>query len=228
MKALFKKGDLIKDHSLYLYVIKIDDVKSESNRILNKLKERTWLSEIEDETLVNSFRSRADKTSSLFETKMNEKSDDFDDFLTFIGEKIITINSNETIEDEKDFKALPLPELFKMKAEGNPGFDFFNEDKKKCFLIYGEGKFIKGKTAYNNAAKQVCSFLKEDYVNQEWAELMHFANPKSGSNPYKEFSIGFSFPKGMKYDDIFNNLKSNKYVNELLTKYTVYAIGVEI
>lgn len=234
MRAIYSKQKIIKEHNIQFYVVKIDDVKLESNRILNVLKDRTWLSEINDKTLTNSFLNRANRTSELFEDRLNSLSS-LDDYLTAVGEKIVTINANETIEDECKCRALPLPDMWKFKRDGNPGFDFFNENTTKFYLIYGEGKFVEGKTPYNNAASQVVNFISIGHDIDELPEVKEFIDENTKNNCakkdfFREFSIAFSIPKKKErdYEEIYNNLKSNKHVLDLLENFNIYAVGVEL
>ena len=98
------------------YIIRIEDLKKESEKIIVKMKNMTWLNNIESGLIREAYMSRALKTSLSFEEKVNsELCDDLDELLVVIGEKAVTINSTELIEQEKQYPSVVLPELWKMK-----------------------------------------------------------------------------------------------------------------
>lgn len=77
------------------------------------------------------------------------------------GEKMVSEISRRSLVEDFHYWNMPLAELFKQKADGNPGFDFHTITPINDIIMFGEAKYVAGKTAYNSAMNQIGDFIFE-------------------------------------------------------------------
>lgn len=71
------------------------------------------------------------------------------------GEKLVSEVSRRTLVEDYRYWNMPIAELFKQKADGNPGFDFHTVTPDGNLLMFGEAKYVAKTNAYNSVLKQI-------------------------------------------------------------------------
>lgn len=159
--------------------------------ILNTLSSMCWISQMSD-VLKQAYHVRAQAT-------IDKLNDDFtngtvSEIISNTGEYIVSELTRSSIVNELNYMDIPLGELFKQKATGNPGFDIFTVNTNEQ-ILFGEAKYVANSNAYNNAIKQINRFITEKRDQTDLPDLVQFniANAISNaSNGDRGFIAGFS------------------------------------
>lgn len=210
---------------IFLFVESFKDNERVS-KVRDSLADDSWVSKLSD-SLKQSYEKRIEITLKDFDSKIKDKKEDA--LLSYIGEKIVTICANNAIDEELHYQKLPLGEVFKSRASGNGGFDYFNEDLSKYILIFGEGKYVNGVNAYNKAFCQISDFINEGKDVIDIGDLANLVDQQTIDNFVNEkmFSAGFSvYSAEDKIDEIIKNIKENDYFVNLVSKYDLIIVGV--
>lgn len=162
--------------------------------ILNTLSSMCWISQMSD-VLKQAYHVRAQAT-------IDKLNDDFtngtvSEIISNTGEYIVSELTRSSIVNELDYMDIPLGELFKQKASGNPGFDIFTVNKNEQ-ILFGEAKYVANVNAYNNAMEQINRFIEEKRDLSDIIDLEHFniGNAiRNASNGNRGFIAGFSSTK---------------------------------
>ena len=147
-----------------------NDLKITLGYILTTLSSMCWIGQM-SEVLREGYRIRAqstiDKLSSDFNNGMNTG------IISSTGEYIVSELTRSSIVNELDYMDIPLGELFKQKASGNPGLDIFTVNKNEQ-ILFGEAKYVANVNAYNNAMEQINRFIEEKRDLSDIIDLEHF------------------------------------------------------
>ena len=220
--------DLQKNHEksiVKLYVVEIKDLKNAINKTYEVIKDTGWVDKLTDLALKKSFAERAQKTiAALYDcfheaTKLNKS----------IGEYLVSITSKEVIVHELKYKDIPLGEVIGKRTTGNGGFDYYSENPTEKYIIFGEAKYRKGKSAYKEALNQIITFIEKEKDIEDYADIIHFVESASGENliqGIKAFSGGFSLTD--KEAISFDTIEQNERYKELLKYKELILIGVKI
>ena len=164
------KINKIIEPNVRLIRVQPNDLKITLGYILTTLSSMCWISQM-SEILRESFRIRAqgtiDKLSSDFNNGMNTG------IISSTGEYIVSELTRSSIVNELDYMDIPLGELFKQKASGNPGFDIFTVNKNEQ-ILFGEAKYVANVNAYNKAMEQINRFIEEKRDLSDIIDLEHF------------------------------------------------------
>lgn len=147
------------------------------------------------------------------------------------GEKMVSEISRRTLVEDFQYWDMPIAELFKQKADGNPGFDFHTITPINDVLMFGEAKYVTGKTAYNSAMNQIGRFITEGKDMRDLAEVSHFMPSEvplnNIVNNIKGYIAAFSI-HGEKDQDIISKITSHNNYDMLSNYYQFIAIGVDL
>lgn len=185
------KINKIIDPNVRLIRVQPNDLKITLGDILTTLSSICWISQM-SEVLREGYRTRAqstiDKLSSDFNNGMNTG------VINSTGEYVVSELTRSSIVNELNYMDIPLGELFKQKATGNPGFDIFTVNKNEQ-ILFGEAKYVANQNAYDSAMGQINRFIVERRDQSDLPDLFHFniGNAiKNASNGNRGFIAGFS------------------------------------
>lgn len=188
------KINKIIEPNVRLIRVQPNDLKITLGYILTTLSSMCWIGQM-SEVLREGYRIRAqstiDKLSCDFNNGMNTG------IISSTGEYIVSELTRSSIVNELDYMDIPLGELFKQKASGNPGFDIFTVNKNEQ-ILFGEAKYVANANAYNNAMEQINRFIEEKRDLSDIIDLEHFniGNAiRNASNGNRGFIAGFSSTK---------------------------------
>jgi hypothetical protein len=216
----------IEEHITFIR-IKPTDIGLTLKEIFISLSDLSWINDFDKSYIQEAFRIRAEPTVENLKNKL--LNGDNDSITESSGETVVSELARKSVVSELDYLDIPLAELFKQKKDGNPGFDFFTENKSEI-ILFGEAKYLTGKNAYNNTFKQIVRFEKEQRDISDLNDI-HFFCSDSGmentNNGLKGYIGAFS-SIAMTTDDLIANIKANEYFKEV-SKYTeVICIAVDI
>lgn len=195
--------------------VEVDDPLISLRTIFMSLIDTSWINHFfpKNDWIHKSVLSRAMPTIELI-----RKSFDYGDNPTVnkdTGEKMVSEISRKTLVDDFRHWAMPIAELFKQKVDGNPGFDFHTVLLESDLLMFGEAKYVKDKTPYNNAMRQISDFIDEEKDMKDLLEISHFMPSKI---PLENANIGI---KG--YVAAFStNGKSDEYIIDKVVNHENY------
>lgn len=209
---------------LYIHV-KIVDIKKRAQIIKNDFLDMSWINKLDIATKI-AYEKRANATISkliknILDKVENKITEEF-------GEVLVSTSAKDTLCTNCNHKKIPLAELWKEKASGNPGFDFHTETPTKL-IAFGEAKYRNQSNAYSKAFEQIDDFIKNEKDLKELSDLKNFVGDKALSNinlNLKAFVAAFSIYS--KNDNlIIDNIMKNQYIKNLLYYPELYLIGVE-
>lgn len=224
--SLFKEETINGKKATFLFV---ESYKKEERieKVRNALSDNSWIASVSP-YLKASYEDRLTITLNAFDTEIEKAPTD--EILSYIGERIVTLCSCDAIEDQLHFRKLPLGEIFKSRADGNGGFDYYNENITDFYIVFGEGKFVDEINAYGRALSQVKDFIDAKKDSTDLPDLQGLVDPesiKNFSDGKKTFSAGFSFfSKKEKISAIIENIKKNSDFIELIGQYDLIVVGV--
>ena len=194
--------------------------------ILNTLSSMCWISQMSD-VLKQAYHVRAQAT-------IDKLNDDFtngtvSEIISNTGEYIVSELTRSSIVNELDYMDIPLSELFKQKATGNPGFDIFTVNTNEQ-ILFGEAKYVANSNAYNNAIKQINRFITEKRDQTDLPDLVQFniANAISNaSNGDRGFIAGFSSTT-ISDGNLEQNIKDNTAYKALPKDKEIICVAVDV
>ena len=211
--------------------INVTDKLTSLQNIFKSLIDLSWIDSFfsNDEWLKESMQERSLIT-------IRKISEDFDhgqnpSIKKETGEKMISEISRRTLIEDFDYWAMPIAELFKQKADGNPGFDFHTMIIEDEVLMFGEAKYITGYTAYNSAMNQIGTFIDQRKDIRDLAEVAYFmpnSNPLNKAvNNIKGYVAAFS-TNGQSDEYIIPKVIHHRNYNKLSQYYRFIAIAIDI
>ena len=214
----------------YSYFIRVSPENFEVTikEILLELSNFSWLAKINKDYLKVAMEHRANSTCEYLKTAFYDNQNT--PLLTSAGEYIVSSLSKRSIVEELNHLDIPLAELLGRKKVGNPGFDFFTEDLDENQISCGEAKFENGKNAYNSTMKQIRNFIIDKKYCDDIPLLQALASENSlykMSTDKIGVSAGFSSTNIMD-DNLIEDIIANKYFRELVKKYKVILVAVNM
>jgi hypothetical protein len=128
--------------------VKPNDLSLTLKELFLSLSNLSWLDTFDKDYLKASFEQRAKITLDNLKNKLLKG--DQDEITSNTGETIVSELARQSIIEKMDYLDIPLGEFLKQKKDGNPGFDFFTENKSEI-ILYGEAKYISRTNGYGKA-----------------------------------------------------------------------------
>lgn len=207
--------------------LKPNDLSITLNEIFLSLSNLSWLDNFDADYLKSSYEKRARITLDNLRKKL--LSGDTDELTTNTGEIVVSELARKSIIETLDYSDIPLAELFKQKKDGNPGFDFFTENKEEI-ILFGEAKYIARTNGYGRAFSQIADFIKEGKDISDFVDIERFCsenslvNSNSGS---KGYIAAFSSTE-MDTETLIDNIKSNANFKELTKHKEIICVAVDV
>lgn len=147
------------------------------------------------------------------------------------GEKLVSEISRRSLVEDFKYWDIPLAELFKQKADGNPGFDFHTITPINDIIMFGEAKYVAGQTAYNSAMNQIGDFIVKGKDMMDIAEVCYFMPSQTplnnAVNNIKGYVAAFS-TNGATDNYIISKVTGHKNYNTLSQYPQFIAIAVDL
>lgn len=203
-----------------------NDLKITLGYILTTITSKCWISQIVD-PFKQSFEVRAQSTIEKLKDDFTNGTDS--EIIINTGEYIVSELTRSSIVNELHYMDIPIGELFKEKAKGNPGFDIFTVNLNEQ-ILFGEAKYITNANAYNSAIKQVNRFITErrDLADLPDLDKFNISNAiKKASIGDRGFIVGFS---STPISDVTleKNIKNNAAYNALPKDKEIICVAVDV
>ncbi len=165
-----------------IHFLRIDpeDLSIAIRDILIELADLSWLNKFDRDFLKESFKVNAQKTCNALKEKFYD--DEENPIISEAGEYIVSVCAKRGVVEELNFLDIPLSELLGRKKIGNPGFDFYVENKTEKMLVCGESKYIHNQNAYGSSLEQINRFINDDKHKGDIALLTFLASDSSLQN----------------------------------------------
>ena len=229
MKIL-ESRPLVIDGKASVHFIRIDpeDISATLSEIIKVIMDLSWLKHFDPDFLVDSYRNRASKTISDIKRKFDQA---LDDGLTKdAGEYLVSELEREAIVSQLNYLNIPLAELLGKKVSGNPGFDFHSQNPVTDTIIFGEAKYISGRSAYSSAIEQIKHFVDDKKDIDDIADLEHFCTVKAlsrAANGLKGFAAAFS-AKNTASEKLIQSITQKAEFKELLVYDEIIIVAVNL
>lgn len=215
--------------NIYFFRIKInqENVSITLREVLNCLNELSWLSKFDKEYMQNSFMKRATDTINYITANIinGTKSE----VTTDSGEYVVSVLSKKTIVDKLEYLDIPLAELIKEKVVGNPGFDFYSENKNNI-MLFGEAKYVAKTNAYNKALEQIENFSISGKDINDIASIDRFFSEEAlenANNGDKGYIAAFSSTE-IETEELVKHIQDNVHFKELSSHKELICVAVTI
>ena len=201
---------------------------AEAKSIVDELSNTSWLKKL-DEIDYAAYEARMQDTLNNIVGPIEEGAREgaAKEMVTVFMEYLVSMNAKRALV-RMGHKNIPLAELWKEKASGNPGFDFHTISPQKM-LVFGEAKYTRKSSPYKNAIDQVAKFIRERKHIKELSDLKKFSlSPaKKVLKGQMGVAIAFSVKKGKADLRIDQTIRNSAFV-KLLDNNEVYILAVEI
>lgn len=199
--------------------------------VMTEINDNSWIAKLDIIEQI-SYEARLKETVKSimndcikFDTDTNSNIYDY----SVVGEYIVSKEGRSTLVTEFNHQAVPLAELWKEKAKGNPGFDYHSESTTSL-IVFGEAKYDSSSNPHSKAIKQVEEFITKAKDCMELTDLKYFVSDNAVANfkqSKKGFSIAFSV-KAQNPTDILNNAILSNEIVQIKNYDEFYIIGVII
>ena len=145
------------------------------------------------------------------------------------GQYVVSELARSSVVNEMDYLDIPLAELLRIQKTGNPGFDFYSENKQEI-VLFGEAKYVGKVNAYGKALTQIDEFFNEGKDLLDIADLEKFCSESSlinAANGEKGLIAAFS-ATSIPNSDLVANIENNAYFKKLLKYKEVICVAVNI
>ncbi|MBP3513219.1 MAG: hypothetical protein J6J74_01800 [Elusimicrobiaceae bacterium] len=212
---------------IYYIHIKVEEHAQIITDLISLISNSSWLKNL-DSTIGYAYQARAQRTIPKMVEKIQKG--EIDKITSDSGEYIISYAAHQGLARQYLHKIIPLAEIWKEKALGNPGFDFHTENPRNI-LIFGESKYTTRGTPHNTALNQIIKFIQDKKDSSELSDLKNFIceqTAKNCINGNKGYAAAFSLRTTTPKGTILFPLKNNLQIDKLLQHQELYLIGVEI
>jgi hypothetical protein len=132
----------IGDNSKLKFIrIQPNDIKATLREVFTSLSNLSWIESFDKEYAKLSFQKRAEQTIEYISNNIIKDSDD--NITRDSGEYVVSELARKSVIEVYDYLDIPLAELIKKQKVGNPGFDFYSENKNQI-ILFGEAKYKTG------------------------------------------------------------------------------------
>jgi hypothetical protein len=203
------------------------DIKLTLKEVFQSLSDLSWLSQFDGSYIMESFNERANNTIQFISQNIIKSTDDC--VTSSSGEYVVSELARKSIVNELRYLDIPLAELIKKQKIGNPGFDFYSENKTNV-LLFGEAKYLTGKNAYGKAFEQIVKFEKNKSDLEDLVDFDRFCSNDSLKNFHKSekgFIAAFS-SKNIATDKLIKNISNNSHFIEMKKFNEIICIAVNI
>ena len=219
--------------AVFIAFVSINNYKREAVQLISKIADNSWLNQL-DEIAQISFQTKVENTANkMIEIFRNAQSTN--QIKSDFGEYLISLKSQEYLEQEHNHKQIPLSELWKEKVRGNGGFDFHTESPA-AYITFGEAKYRSGKNvnAYKAASEQIVRFISPKQ-RKDLGDILLLQNLDVSQASIDNLKIGKrSFAAGFSLHSTDYMLIETKIMNEPSVQNLIqiaeelYIIGFEI
>ena len=204
-------SELSNNNEAHFVRIDPEDLSCSVFEILQDLANMSWLNKFDQESVRDSFQSRATKTCKYIQAKLIDPTTNIP-LVDKAGEYIVSCLAKKALLNVYSHNDIPLTELIGRKISNNPSFDFYTE--KDYLLTAGEAKYIKGINAYNSSLSQINRFIAVDSLD----------NLNKG-----HFSVGAAFSATkIESDALIDNILKNNEFQKVIKNHSVYLLAVNM
>lgn len=119
--------------------------------------------------------------------------------------------------------------MIKEQVVGNPGFDFYSENKTNI-MLFGEAKYVAKSNAYGKALEQIERFVNEGKDINDIATIKCFFSEAALVNVVrgnKGYIAAFSSTE-IKTEDLIKNIQKNVHYKNLSPYKELICVAVTI
>ncbi len=221
--------------TVYIAFVTINNYQQEASQLINKISDNSWLNDL-DEIARLSFQTKVQNTAKkMIQIFKNAQSPSQTQIQSDFGEYLISLKSQEYLEQEHKHKQIPLSELWKEKVSGNGGFDFHTESPS-AYITFGEAKYRSGENikVYKLASEQIVQFISPEQ-RKDLGDILLLQNLDVSQssvdnlkNGKRSFAAGFSL-YSTEYTLIETKIMNEPSVQSLIQiAEELYIIGFDI
>jgi hypothetical protein len=215
------------DNHITFIRINPTDVELTLREVFVSLSDLSWINKFDKEYIRDSFEVRAKAT--VEHISKNIISSKADNITSNSGEYVISELARLTLINELKYSDIPLAELIKKQKSGNPGFDFYSENKTNI-ILFGEAKYLSAKNAYGSAFNQIVRFIEEKSEIGDLQDIDKFCSQIALDNVSKDqkgFVAAFA-SKSISTENLIKNIQENEDFKALTCHTEVICVAVNI
>lgn len=231
-RAAYTVKSIIKMSDPKSTLIRIEpaDLSITLREIYMSISDLCWISKLPhvSRAFMTSIQNRSEKTVVRIEEDLKLNPDS--SLASSAGEYVVSELAHSTIVNDLNYLDIPLPELFKEKVKGNPGFDFYSVNPDTEILLFGEAKYKAKVNAYDAAFEQIDRFVVNGKDIDELASLEHFCSESSQEkvvDGIKGYIAAFS-STSMSDEVLVAHIEKDEHYKRLLQYEEVVCVAVNL
>lgn len=197
------------------------------HEVFSSIAELSWLENFDQDYIRNSFRERAQHTIEYIAN--NIITNKTDSITEDSGEYVVSELARKSVVETYNYLDIPIAELIKKQKVGNPGFDFYTENKNQI-ILFGEAKYKSGYGAYQSALAQIERFEQARTDIEDLVDIDKFCCVEAlenANNGRKGFIAAFS-SKETRTDVLIKHIKKNVNFQTLCNHEELICVAVNI
>ena len=218
----------IGDNSKLKFIrIQPNDIKTTLREVFTSLSNLCWIESFDKEYAKLSFQKRAEQTLEYISNNIIKDSDD--NITRDSGEYVVSELARKSVVEVYDYLDIPLAELIKKQKVGNPGFDFYSENKNQI-ILFGEAKYKTGYGAYQSALEQINRFEQIGTDIEDLPDIDRFCSDEALANVLKKkkgFIAAFS-SKSTRTEVLLKHLQENEDFKSLSEYEELICIAINL
>ena len=172
-------------------------------------------------------QKRAEQTIEYISNNIIKDSED--NITRDSGEYVVSELARKSVIEVYDYLDIPLAELIKKQKVGNPGFDFYSENKNQI-ILFGEAKYKTGYGAYQSALEQINRFEQSGTDIEDLPDIDRFCSEEALSNVLKKqkgFIAAFS-SKSTRTEVLLKHLQENEDFKALSAYEELICVAINL
>ena len=224
-KIIYAEKQKIKNTLVHFFVVEITDINLAIKHTYYSISDISWINKFTDVAVREGYLIRANGTINYLSKHFDENSK----INESTGEYLISITAKDTIVETLNYKDIPIGEVLGQKVSNNPGFDYYAENIKENYVVFGDAKYKTYSSSYTAALKQILMFIGQKRDFSDYISIKEFLENETIENMQKKikgFSAGFTFLG--KKENFITQIFQKEDFQELLKYKELILIGVKI
>lgn len=223
-------GAITEHPNLYAIHVQVssNDLEIIGTNLLNVINDSSWMMQLDDIDRC-AYEARAVRTMQKITDIILTALED-NNLTNNFGEYMVSHTAQEVLRDTYNHTRIPLPELWKEKKTGNPGYDFHTLSNTNI-IVFGEAKYSSQSTPSYKAIKQINDFITIGKDLMELSDLKTLVSEESARNAIngvRGYTAAFSARNFRDIETVIKKSIEHTIGTSIINASEIYIVAVEI
>ena len=223
-------GAITEHPNLYAIHVQVssNDLEIIGTDLLNVINDSSWMMQLDDIDRC-AYEARAVRTMQKITDIILTALED-NNLTNNFGEYMVSHTAQEVLSDTYNHTRIPLPELWKEKKTGNPGYDFHTLSNTNI-IVFGEAKYSSQSTPSYKAIKQINDFITIGKDLMELSDLKTLVSEESARNAIngvRGYTAAFSARNFRDIETVIKKSIEHTIGTSIINASEIYIVAVEI